>query len=297
MCEKQKIYIPMDNILELYCLVDDFCKEYNKYLFAQQHKKPTRSPKIGVSVIITIILLYQQSNYRDFKNFYTNHYTIFCKEFAMMPCYSRFVELMKRTWPYLEVLLRWLCLQIHNSTEIAYIDATSISVCSNKRTSTHKVFRSIAKIGKTTKGWFYGLKLHIVINEQGELMNFIFTKGNVDDRAVVPELTCRLTGLLLGDKGYISQNLSENLFNRGLKLVTGIKRNMQNKLISTYEKMLLKKRNVVESVFNILKNHFKLEHTRHRSPINACVHLFSTLVSYCLKNNKPHINFSMLINP
>jgi hypothetical protein len=287
----------MKDILELYCLVDDFCKEYSKYLLAQQHRKPTRICKISVSVIITIILLYQRSNYRDFKNFYINHYVIFCKEFAVMPCYSRFVELMKRTEPYFEMLLQWLCLQVYNSTEIAYIDATSISVCTNKRTSTHQVFRGIAKIGKTTKGWFYGLKLHIIINEKGELMNFIFSSGNVDDRAVVPDLTHRLTGLLLGDKGYISQNLSETLYNRGLKILTGIKKNMQNKLISIYEKMLLQKRNVVESVFNILKNHFKLEHTRHRSPINACVHLLSTLVAYCLKNSKPHINFSTLINP
>ena len=122
-------------------------------------------------------------------------------------------------------------------------------------------------------------------------MNFIFSSGNVDDRAVVPDLTHRLTGLLLGDKGYISQNLSESLYNRGLKLITGIKKNMHNKFISIVRRCCYKNEMLWKSVFNILKNHFKLQHTRHRSTINACVHTLSTLIAYCLKNSKHHINF------
>jgi hypothetical protein len=111
---------------------------------------------------------------------------------------------MQRALPYLEALLKWLCLQTHNSTGIAYIDSISLKVTGNKRTSKHKVFKGITKMGKTTIGWFYELKLHIIINERGELMNFIFTSGNTDDRSVVPNLTKRLTGLLLRNKGYIS---------------------------------------------------------------------------------------------
>ena len=89
-------------------------------------------------------------------------------------------------------------------TGISFIDSTSIAVCKPKRISSNKVFKNIAKLGKTTIGWFYGFKCHIVVNDCGELLSVCFTQGNVDDRKPVPTLSKKLFGKLFGDKGYIS---------------------------------------------------------------------------------------------
>ncbi len=185
--------------------------------------------------------------------------------------------------------MQWFCEQ-SKVTGISYIDATSIAVCHPKRTSRNKVFKGLAKIGKTTYWWFFGFKLHMVINEKGEIQGVTLTKGNVDDRKPVPNLTEKLIGLLFGDKGYIKKELFEKLFDRGLKLVTKGKKGMKNTLMLLEEKIFLRKRSIIETVFGYLKNRLELEHSRHRSPINFLVHIFSTLVSYSMKPKKPCIS-------
>lgn len=193
-----------------------------------------------------------------------------------MPSYQRFVALMPRVLHLLTILL--YCLFAKNKG-ISYIDATSLAVCHPKRGSRNKVFRGLAKVGKTTKGFFFGFKLHTIINEKGDLIRIQLTPGNVDDRKVVPDLTQTLTGLLFGDKGYISKELFLKLYRRGLKLVTGIKKNMQNKLMIWKEKILLRKRGIIETVFDYLKNKLQLEHTRHRSQYARSCHLYAHRVS------------------
>lgn len=282
-----------ENITELFCFVDDFCHAVDKN-FAEKllpsGKKPTRTPEVTHSEILTIILLYQQSRYKDFKSFYI-HYVklLYGDAFPKLPSYSRFIRLKPRILWYLMLLLQWFCEQA-KVTGISYIDATSIAVCHPKRISRNKIFKGLAKLGKSTYGWFFGFKLHLVINEIGEIQGVTVTKGNVDDRTPVPKLTEKLTGLLFGDKGYIKKELFHELFDRGLKLVTKIKKGMKNMLMSLKEKILLKKRSIVETVFGCLKNKFELEHTRHRSPINFLVHIFSTLVSYSIQPKKPCIS-------
>jgi len=212
-----------------------------------------------------------------------------------MPCYERFVSLMPRVLPILIVLLYSLLSQ---SQGIAYIDSTSLAVCHPKRISRNKVFRGLAVLGKTTKGWFFGLKLHIIVNEKGSLMRIKLTPGNVDDRQVVDQMTRGITGLLFADKGYICKKLFLRLYKKGLKLVTGIKKNMKNYLMNWNEKILLRKRSLVETVFDYLKNKLQIEHTRHRSPMNAFIHILSTLISYQLKPNKPSISYDYCLpNP
>jgi hypothetical protein len=174
---------------------------------------------------------------------------------------------------------------------LSYIDSTPVPVCHNKRIDRHKVFRGLAARGKSTIGWFFGFKLHLVINEKGELSNALLTPGNVDDHQPVR----KLTGLLFGDKGYVDKNLFNDLYERGLKLVTGIKKKMQNKLMHSQEKILLRKRSIIETVNGVLKEDFQISHTRHRSFINGFIHIFSTLVAYALKSKKPSIKFNHLI--
>ena len=130
----------------------------------------------------------------------------------------------------------------------------------------------------------------MVINQYGEYMSLALTHGNTDDRKPVEVLTKDLLGRLFGDLGYIGKQLFIPLLDRGLTLVTKLKKNMQNKLMRLEDKILLRKRSIIETCFDYLKNKFSLEHTRHRSPINAIIYIFSTIVSYALKPLKPAIS-------
>ena len=233
------------------------------------------------------MLLFQQSSIRNFKHFYILYLKpLYSCDFPQLPSYERFVALKSRTLVMVTSLLQFI---LAHGDNINYIDATSISVCHPKRIRSHRVFQDFATIGKTTKGWFLGVKLHLIINSRGELVNAAITTGSTDDRVPVPNLTKHLTGLLFGDKGYISTRLFKQLLNRGVKLVTSIRKNMKNKLIDLREKILLRKRSIIETVFDHLKNKMLLEHTRHRSPINAFVHIITTLVAYQIKSSKPAI--------
>ncbi len=288
----------MEDITKLFCLVDDFCRDIEKNFtdkLLPNGKKPTRVPEITHSEIITIILLYQQSPCENFKAFYLHYLTLLYKsEFSKLPSYTRFVALKPRVLWHLAMLLQCLC-GWSELTGISYIDTTPIAVCHAKRISRNKVFAGIAKLSKSTYGWFFGFKLHLIINEKGEIQAFTLTRGNVDDREPVANLTKKLTGLLFGDKGYIKKELFQELFNRGLKLVTKVKKGMKNTLISLHEKILLRKRSIIETIFGYLKNRLEIEHTRHRSPVNFLVHIFSTLISYSLKSKKPSISYTFFL--
>lgn len=280
------------DITELYCFVEDFCRVIDKNFadkLLSNGKRPTRVAGITVAEILTITLLYHQSPCKNFKAFYLLYLPLYKAEFQKLPSYDRFIALKPRVLWYLALLLQWFCTQAE-MTGISYIDTTTITVCHEKRISRNKTFYGLAEISKSTYGWFFGFKLHLIINEIGEIQAFTLTKGNVDDRKPVANLTEKLTGLLFGDKGYIKKDLFQKLFDRGLQLVTNIKKGMKNILMPLRNKILLKKRSIIETVFDFLKNKFELEHTRHRSPVNFLVHIFSTLVSYSMHSKKPSIS-------
>ena len=285
------------DITDLFVFIDDFCKATD--LFISNHmltnkeklSKPTRVSQMSTQEIITIILLYQQSPCKNFKYFYNSYLQLYKVEFPNLISYERFVTLKPRILMYLQMLLNWI-MSLSQKTGISFIDATSINVCHNKRITSNKVFEGFAKLGKTTKGWFYGFKLHIVINELGQIHSAKLTEGNVDDRAPVPKLVRHLTGLLFGDKGYIKSELFNSLYSKDLKLITGIKKTMKNMPVILFEKQMLKKRSIIETVFDYLKNKFEIEHTRHRSMWNFLVHIMATLLAYSMKNNKPKVNMN-----
>ncbi len=282
---------------ELFYFIDEFCNYIEKALKERtiaHRKKATRLPGLTHAEIITIILLFQRSPYKNFKYFYKAYQVLYPREFPRMPSYERFVILQQRVLPLLAVLLDCLFVRDDN---VGFIDSTPLTVCHNKRISRHKVCKGFAEIGRSTKGWFYGIKLHIIIDRKGNLMNIMFTKGNVHDVSVVEKLSSFFRGLIIGDRGYISDNLFKRLHKKGITLVTGIKRNMKNVLIGTYEKMLLKKRSIIETVFGNLKEIFMIEHHRHRSCINMFIHIISTLISYQLKPSKPSLSLPLPLLP
>ena len=277
---------------EIFCFVDEFCKifeqEIQKNLLSlgRSNRKPTRIPLLTISEIVTILIMYSFSPCKNFKFYY-----LICVKKADFPhkvSYQRFIELQPRAFAIMAALAN-SCKG--EETGNYFIDATTLAVCHNKRTSGHKVFKGIAQMGKSTMGWFYGFKLHLSINQKGEIMNLSITKGNATDVSMVETLVKSLVGKVYGDKGYISAKLFERLFSRGLQLVTGIKKTMKNKLMDMHDKVMLRKRSLIETVFDYLKNKFNLQHTRHRSPINFLIHILSTVIAYQFKTNKPSISF------
>lgn len=283
------------NITALFFCLDEFCKSYEeweKYRLIDTGKKRYRSCEMALSEMLTIMVLFHLSPCKNFKYFYSFHISHFHKQdFPKLLSYSRFLQLMPRLFTPLCVLLQSL---FGEETGIYIADATSLPMCHNKRINRNRVFKGLAARGKTTMGWFYGLKLHLVINHKGSIVAVKITPGNVDERTVLDEMTRHLKGILFADKGYISQHLFKALYERGLKLITGIKRNMKNYLMPLIEKLMLRKRFLIETLFGILKIHMNLSHTRHRSPTNACVNILSCLTAYQLTENKPTMKFYSL---
>ena len=276
------------DITHLFCFVDDFVQGVGAVQLEDQKRKPTRVPQLTDSEIITILLLFQQSPSRHFKFFYHSYLQLYCPEFPKLPSYERFVALIPRVFGIMTVLLSVLLKR--GGKGVHYIDSTSLKVCENKRNGRNKVFKGLAARGKTTKGWFFGFKLHVIVSSTGDLIRVKLTPGNHDDRSVLPEMATGLKGSIFGDKGYISCSLFLKLYRVGLKLVTGVRKSMKNQLMSWREKILLRKRNLIETVFDYLKNKLQIEHTRHRSPIGAFIHILATLITYQLKPTKPKIS-------
>ena len=174
-------------------------------------------------------------------------------------------------------------------TGLSFIDSTSLTVCKNRRINRNKVFKGIATRGKSSMGWFFGFKLHLVINDKGEILNFSLSKGKTHDKVPVKKLCQNLKGKLYGDKGYISKKLFEELYQGGLELITNIRSNMKNKLLHLQDKINLRKRFVIETINDLLKNTANIDHSRHRSPTNFLVNVISGLIFYTYRENKPAI--------
>ena len=281
------------DITALYCCLDDFCKvfadwEAHRLLPSEQTRQ--RSGKLSRAEMLFIVVLFHLSPYKNFKVFYL--YGIggqYRACFDELPHYDRFVSLMPRLFVPLMVLLHGLS---GEQTGVYFVDSTKLAVCHNRRIHRHKVFDGLAARGKTSMGWFYGLKLHFVINHKGQIMALKITPGNAADSTVLDEITRHLAGKLYADKGYIGRELFHKLWRRGLHLITSIRRNMRNYLMPLADKVMLRKRFVIETVLDTLKSEMGLEHSRHRSVINAMVPILSCLVAYAFRPGKPAISLT-----
>lgn len=283
----------MIDLTELYCKIDDFHQEFEpefrKQLLKSGHQRD-RQTVMSVSEMMTIMVAFHQSCYRHFKGYYTQHVVPrLASAFPNLLSYNRFIQLLPRI---LVPLLAYLNRQRGRVTGISFIDSTSLAVCKNKRINRHKVFSGLAARGKTTMGWFYGFKLHLIVNEYGELLSWKLTKGNIDDRKPVRAMTKTIKGKLFGDKGYLSKPLFKDLFERGTQLITTIRKNMKNALMPTLDRILLRKRFIIETINDQLKNISQIEHSRHRSPVNFLVNLVAALTAYQAQKKKPSLNFS-----
>ena len=283
-------------LISIFCDVDDFCKQFEpqwrKFLIENlsSRKKRTRKTELTLSEAITIVVMFHKTGYRTFKDYYSRYVISFLKPyFPKTLSYSRFIHLMK-TCLFPLFIFSQGCLG--ECSGISFVDSTILTVCNARRIHSHRVFKNFAKRGKTSTGWFYGFKLHLIINDAGEILAYMLSSGNVDDRVPVPDLSKDIFGKLFGDKGYISQELFMKLYEKGVEIVTRLKRNMKNKLMSLANKILLRSRGVIESVNNKLKACCQIEHHRHRHPLNFLVNLVSGIVAYSYDPCKPSIRLT-----
>ena len=290
-------------ITEIFYLIDEFCKEFDNvkqgYALMEEtsKKRRNRSFTMSDSEIITIVVLFHIKGYRCLKHFYVQHVQQYMKsDFPKTVSYNRFVELQQKALVPMVVFLQLCCLG--KCTGVSFIDSTPIRICHIKREFQHKTFKGMATKGKSSIGWFFGFKLHIVINDKGEILDFIFTQADVDDRDPLKNKNFhdKIFGKLIGDKGYISQTLFEQLFIDGLHLITRIRKNMKNSLMLIHDKILLRKRNLIESVYDELKNQCQIEHTRHRCFENFIANLISGLIAYSFLDKKPSMNLDEIID-
>lgn len=283
-------------LVALFYLVDEFCKvfepEWDKKLLESGERQRLKPGKLSLSDILTIVIYFHMSNHRTFKKYYLEYVSVhLSSDFPDLVSYTRFLELISgATIPLLALLISLL-----GEPGLAnFVDSTTLDVCDNRRIWKHRVFKGIAARGKSSMGWFFGLKLHLTVNDQGEIVSFLLTPGNVADnnQAMMLKLTERLSGKLYGDRGYISHELFLELLQKGVYLVTGIKKRMKNYLLPLWDKLMLRKRSIIETINDQLKNTQQIEHTRHRSPRNFISNLLAGLIAYQLQPKKPSIHYT-----
>ncbi|MEO7212000.1 MAG: IS982 family transposase [Mucilaginibacter sp.] len=285
-----------DKIIEIFVKVDDFCKEFDPILKNSRVetdivKTRNRSASLSDSEVITLLIAFHSGHFTNLKHFYLNHICPYYKAyFPGLVSYNRFVELQQRVAVPMMLFLKTHCLGA--SRGINFIDSTHIKVCHNRRIHNHKVFTGVAERGQCSLGWFFGFKLHLIINDQGEILSFYLTKGNVDDRNVklMTSMTQDIFGKLFGDKGYISKALADLLWGNGIQMITKPRKNMKEFNISQADKIMLRKRAIIECVNDELKNICKLQHTRHRSVNNFLMNTMGALCAYHFFPKKPSLN-------
>ena len=281
-------------ITEIFCAVDEFCKEFDKQidkkslLSSDGKSRRYRKASISDSEIMTILIVFQFGSFRNFKHYYLFFIRQHLKsDFPNAVSYNRFVELQSRVFFQMMFFLNLSA--FGHCTGISFVDSTMVPVCHNLRRYANKVFKGLATDGKGTMGWCHGFKLHLVCNDRGEIITFCFTGANVDDRdpRVWAVLAKTLYGKLFADRGYISPKLFDMLFEDGVHLVTGIRTNMKNKLMPMWDKVMLRKRCIIETINDMLKNTAQLVHSRHRSVNNFIMSMIAALAAYCFFDNKP----------
>jgi len=286
----------MTNLDAIYVDVDDFCllfePKWQAHLIEIGEKQRIKPSRLTSSEVMTILIAFHHSGFRDFKTYYTQFVSRYWREyFPDLVSYTRMLKLLQTVLP---ALCSYLKQRFSKQTGIAFIDSTTLKVCHNLRIPRHKVFDGVAERGKGTMGWFYGFKLHLIMNDEGGLLAVKVTPGNVDDRKPVADMAGNVTGKLYGDKGYVSANLKAELAEQGIDFITGQRSNMKPQYMSAWDKAMLSKRFIIETVFDQLKNLAQIDHSRHRSCISFMVNIMAGLIAYTFKSKKPSINVTRL---
>jgi hypothetical protein len=282
-----------NKLYEIFIDADDFCKSLEKWLVERGlsrngNARKTPQPRMSVSEILTIICFYHYSGYKNFQYYYED--MVLKQMSSYFPgavSYGRFVAIIHKVFIHL-YLFAFVQHSKSKKTGRYFIDSKKLPVCDNRRIASNCVFKGLAKRGKSSTGWFFGLKLHLIINNLGQVMNFALSAANVSDNdpQILDNILNGLEGKCYGDKGYLSK-LFEKYYMQGIQIITKLRKNMKNKLMQFTDKLWLRKRAVIESVNDILMTVFDIDHTRHRSPVNAMAHIIGGMIAYSYYDEKP----------
>lgn len=280
----------MDRVA-IFCEIDDFCRifepKFNQQLISDGKRKRIKPSKMSRAEVMSLMVLFHRSGFRDLKRFYTKVVGKYWRaDFRNLLSYNRFVELQRDA---LILLGAFMQTRLGRCSGVSFVDSSKLAVCHNLRIRQNRVFEGVARRGKTSTGWFYGFKIHLIVSDTGEILSWQMTLGNVDDRKPVPNMSNRLWGKLFGDKGYLSQKLSELLGENNVQLITKVKKNMKNKFASFFDKLMLRKRAIIETIYDQLKNISQIEHTRHRSIWNFYTNVLAGLIAYTYQEKKPNL--------
>ena len=291
-----------DKITRIFVDVDDFVKDLDlfsmkKQLLGDGVARRDRKTILTLSEMMTIYIGFHVSNHTNFKSYYKDFLSVHYKHlFPNLISYERFNQSQNRLFMPLMLYINNRCLG--QCTGISYVDSTTLPVCHIKRERQHKDFKGIAQKSKSTMGWFFGFKIHLIINDKGEILSFCFSRANVDDRdtKIMAIMTKEVFGKLFGDRGYIDQKLAEYLWNDGVELIYKRRKNMKSMNLSDTDKILLRKRALIETVNDELKNICSIQHTRHRSLQGFLNNAISALIAYQSFDKKPSIKISHELN-
>lgn len=291
-----------DKITRIFVDVDDFVKDLDlfsmkKQLLGDGVARRDRKTILTLSEMMTIYIGFHLSHHTNFKSYYKDFLSVHFKHlFPNLISYERFNQVQNRLFMPLMLYINNRCLG--QCTGISYVDSTTLPVCHIKREKQHKVFKGIAQKSKSTMGWFFGFKIHLIINDKGEILSFCFSRANVDDRdtKIMSIMTKEVFGKLFGDRGYIDQKLAEYLWNDGVELIYKRRKNMKSMNLSDTDKILLRKRALIETVNDELKNICSIQHTRHRSLQGFLNNAISALIAYQSFDKKPSIKISHELN-
>lgn len=282
----------MNNITALFCTIDDFFLKFEsvywKYLKQLKYRIRVRSTTLSLSEIILIAVWYKTSQFNNFKAFYTSLNHNYSNLFKYLPCYQRMISLINMHQLAIHALHFTLMKDKQNS--YLWIDSTTLPVCKNQRIQRHKSLSDIATRGRSSMGWFFGCKLHVLMNATGEMVNTLLSNGHVADIKMVEQLVAGLHTKLYADRGYLSQDLKSRLNEQHIDLITYHRKNMQSIELSPIDEYHLKQRNKIETLFSLLKGKYHLVTSKARSITGYLAGIYSSLCAYQLTHkNKPTI--------
>lgn len=282
--EWEILYFIFDTIDELLKEVTPLVK---KKLLGDMTSHGGQSSNLSLEAIISFNIFRYVLSIGEVKPFHRHLLCHYQGELGIIPNYQNFNRLSNQSLGWVIFVLEYLTHRQRQQEGLGpkFIDATPLKVCENQRIFDHRVCKGLAQRGKSSRGWFFGFKLHTVINTQGDLLSLCITPGNTDDRTVVMKLLKQLKGLAVADAGYLSKKLMQKLFEKGIFFLTDVKKNMK-RLMATWQHEMLKMRQRVECSFSVLKYRLKAEASVARSPVgyfSRCLYACLTyIVQRCL---------------
>jgi transposase len=279
-----------DILLMIYCFVDDFLKGIVKNIrYALErpgkNRPPIKKHNLSLAELISLAIFRFFTGHRNWKDFYQHLKTYHQKDFSRLPKYGNFLYAINKLSPFANLMLQAfmnIFQKLTGENKLKFADSTKLKVCDIKREFSHKVCYGIASKSKSTMGWFYGFRLHIICNELMQLLKIKITTAAFDERKGLEMMWNNIFGMIVADAGYVGKNWQKKAQDLGKHLFTAVKANMK-KLMTAIEWQILKMRQCVESVFSVLKLRLGIETTLPRSPLGYMAHYLWCLTAYQLK--------------